>query len=65
MKISDEQGWTLNNDHPTSRFLVRAVDDSEEAFFLLTTLGDQYLILSGSGDLAAIAAVAQSLHLTQ
>lgn len=63
MTILDEQAWTLADDHPALRFIIRSADGSEDAFFLITTLGERYLTLSGSGDLDILATVAKSLKL--
>ncbi|MFN8441006.1 MAG: SH3 domain-containing protein [Caldilineaceae bacterium] len=60
MQIIDEQAWTVGNDHPAVRLIIRS--GNEDGFFLLTTLGDQYLTLGGSGNLDALNAIGKSLR---
>ncbi len=63
ISIVSEETELLPGDHPAMRFGVTSPNGSEQSFFLLTTVGDQYLTLSGYGDLQAIDAIAQTLEI--
>ena len=62
MPIVDEEARTLAGGHPAMRFLVNGADGTSQGFFLITTVGDQYLVLSGAGNVAALEAVGQTLR---
>jgi len=62
MPIVAEETRLLAGDHPAMRFLVTGVDGTSQGFFLITTIGEQYLVLSGSGNLAALEEIAQTLR---
>lgn len=63
MTIVAEEARLLGGTHPAVRFLVTTPDGAGQSFFLITTVGDQYLVLSGSGDINALETVAQTLRL--
>lgn len=62
MPIVDEEARTLAGGHPAMRFLVNGADGTSQGFFLITTVGDQYLVLSGAGNVAALEEVGQTLR---
>lgn len=62
MSIVDEEARTLAGGHPAMRFLVNGADGANQGFFLITTVGEQYLVLSGAGKVAALEEVAQTLR---
>lgn len=55
-----EEEWTLAGDWKAFRFLIQTPD--EEAFFLITTVGERYLLLSGTGDLDLLVEIARTLR---
>lgn len=61
ISILSEERLTLAGDRPAAQFLVQAVDGAQ-AYFLLTTNGENYLVLSGSGDLNQLAEIARTLR---
>lgn len=61
ISILDEERLTLAGDRPAAQYIVQGVDGSQ-AFFLLTTNGEDYLVLSGNGDLSLLAEIAQTLR---
>jgi len=63
MTITAEEARLLAGDHPAVRFLVTSPGSAEPGFFLITTVGDRYLHLSGFGDLAALEAIGQTLQI--
>ncbi len=63
MRIVAEETQILAGEHAATRFLVTSADGSAQSFFLLTTVGDQYLTLSGYGDLQTMDAIAQTLQI--
>jgi hypothetical protein len=60
IQILSEEELVLESGQRAVRFTVRNESDGEEAFFLVTLAGDQYLVLSGSGDLELIKEIAQT-----
>lgn len=64
MPIVDEETRTLAGGHPAMRFLVNGADGTTQAYFLITTVGEQYLVFSGAGNLDALDEVAQTLRLS-
>lgn len=62
MTIASEEARLLPGDHLAVRFLVTTPDGNGQGFFLITTVGEQYLVLSGSGNLDALEAIAQTLR---
>lgn len=61
ISILSEERLTLAGDRPSAQFTVQGVDGSQ-AFFLLTTNGENYLVLSGDGDLGLLADIAHTLR---
>lgn len=61
ISILTEERILLNGDRPAAQFTVQAVDGAQ-AFFLLTTNGEDYLVLSGNGDLNLLAEMAHTLR---
>ncbi len=61
LTVTAEETWTLAGDLRAVRFLVRASD--ETAFFLVTTAGDLYLVLSGTGDLGMLEAISRTTRM--
>ena len=60
-KVRDGSLAQLSDGRPASDFFVEA-PDGVLAYFLLTTVGDQYLELAGEGDLALLESIAQTLR---
>lgn len=65
MTIVSEEERFLTGDHPAMRFVVTGADGQSQGYFFITTLGDQYLVLSGEGNWDALDAIAQTLQITQ
>jgi hypothetical protein len=63
IQVVSEQRSTLANGQPTASYVVRGSDGSE-GYFFFTTLEDDYLVLSGSGDLPLLAEIAGTLRRT-
>ena len=62
--VVEEKQWTLGEDgRPAASFVVQG-SDGAQAYFFFTTLGDDYLVLSGSGDLALLAEIAGTVRPT-
>ena len=61
ISILSEERLQLAGDRPAVQYIVQGSDGSQ-AFFLLTTNGENYLVLSGNGDLALLAEIAQTLR---
>lgn len=61
ISIQSEERLTLAGDRPAAQFTVQGVDGAQ-AYFLLTTNGENYLVLSGSGDLNLLSEIAQTLR---
>lgn len=59
--ILSENNLTLANGQPAIEFIVQAPDD--QAYHLFSTLGEEYLVISGSGDIESIAQIAHSISL--
>lgn len=55
-----EEEVTLADGRLAREFVVQSADG--EGYFFFTVLGDQYLVISGSGDIESIRAVALSLR---
>lgn len=58
--VLDEE-WTLSDGRAAKAYLVTGTD-GVASYFFLTTLGDNYLVLSGGGDLALLAEIAHSVR---
>ena len=61
ISIQSENHLTLAGDRPATEFTVQATDGAQ-AYFLLTTNGDDYLVISGNGDLKVLAEIAHTLR---
>ena len=59
--IMKEENLTLGNGLPAVIFVVIGADDVQ-GYFLMSTLGENYLVVSGSGDQAMIDLVARSVR---
>ena len=59
--VVSEDGWALSDGRPARAFVVSGADGAQ-AYFFLTTLADKYLVLSGSGDLALLEAIARTVR---
>jgi hypothetical protein len=51
----------LSDGRPARAFVV-AGSDGAQGYFFFTTLGDNYLVLSGSGDLDLLAEIARTVR---
>lgn len=65
MTIVSEEERFLAGDHPAVRFVVTGADGQSQGYFFMTTVGDQYLVLSGEGNVDALDAIAQTVQITQ
>ena len=61
ISIISEKRLTLSGDRPAAQFILQGSDGSQ-AFFLLTTNGENYLVLSGNGDLDLLAEIAHTVR---
>jgi hypothetical protein len=62
--VIDENHWTIEADgRPAASFVVQG-SDGAQAYFFFTTVGDDYLVLSGGGDLALLAEIAGTFRPT-
>lgn len=61
ISILSEERLTLSGDRPAAQFTVQAVDGAQ-AYFLLTTNGENYLVFSGNGDLNLLGEIARTLR---
>lgn len=61
ISILSEEQLFLAGDRPAVQFTVQGIDGSQ-GFFLLTTNGENYLVLSGNGDLSLLAEIARTLR---
>lgn len=59
--IISENSGTLADGRGQVSFTVQAADD-QQAFFLFTTVGENYLEISGTGDLALVKEIAQTMR---
>lgn len=64
ISILSEERLTLAGGRPAAQFTVQGVDGAQ-AYFLLTTNGENYLVLSGSGDLNQLAESARTVRTIQ
>lgn len=58
--LSEEQ-ITLQDGHPAASFEIDTLE-GDQAFFFFTSLGDRYLQLSGSGDMALLPQVSRTVR---
>jgi len=61
ISILSEEHITLDGERNATQFIVRGADGAQ-AFFLFTTVGEQYLTFSGNGDLELLADIAHTLQ---
>jgi hypothetical protein len=61
IKIIKTEDLTLGNNIPAKIFIIKGADGSE-GYFLISTLGENYLVVSGNGDLQKIDLVARSIR---
>ena len=59
--IVSEEKSALADGRPTASYVVQG-SDGAQAYFFFTTLGDDYLVLSGSGDLVLLAEIAGTVR---
>jgi hypothetical protein len=59
--VVSREEWMLAGDHRAIRYLIEG-RSGERDFVLLTTVGDRYLLLSGSGDLNLLAEIARTVR---
>ncbi|HET7011799.1 MAG TPA: hypothetical protein VFI11_13565 [Anaerolineales bacterium] len=62
ISIVSTQALTLEGGQAAESYVVQG-SDGAQSFFFFTTLGDDYLVLSGSGDLALLAEIAGTVRL--
>lgn len=60
ISIVTREALTLPDGRAAQEFVVRSVDS--DGYFFFTTLGEQYLVISGSGDMDVIRQVARSVR---
>lgn len=61
IEVQSQEEWALSDGRPGRGFTV-AGSDGAQAYFFFTTIGDNYLVLSGSGDLALLAEIGHSVR---
>jgi hypothetical protein len=61
MEVLSEEQYTLMGGHRAVRFLIEGVD-GEQALLITTTVGQRYLVLSGTGDLDVLAEIAGTVR---
>ena len=59
--VLSQEDWTLSDGRPARAFVVAGADGARGTFFF-TTIGDNYLVLSGSGDLTLLAEIAHTVR---
>ena len=59
--IVSREEWMLAGNHRAIRYLIEG-RSGERDFVLLTTVGERYLLLSGSGDLNLLAEIARTVR---
>lgn len=63
IKVLSEEAVQLAGNRRAALFTVRSEADGEEAFFLATLAGGDYVVLSGTGDLALLREIALTAEL--
>ncbi len=58
VKILDEEEVSLGGDHPAVVFMIRNSSTNDESLVLVTLAGENYLVISGSGDLPLLKEIA-------
>ena len=61
ISILSEESILLAGDRPAAQFTIQGIDGSQ-SFFLLTTNGEDYLVLSGNGDLDLLTEIAHTIR---
>jgi hypothetical protein len=56
-----EERWALEDGREAVGYVVEGTD-GEQAYFFFTTIGDRYLVLSGTGDLGVLAEIAHTVR---
>jgi len=59
--ILSEERIILSGDRPAAQFTLLSAEGAQ-SYILFTTVGEQYLTISGSGDLALLAGIAHTLR---
>jgi hypothetical protein len=59
-EIVTEEGWDVDENWRAVQFLIRAPD--QHSLYLLTTIGERYLVLSGTGDIQLLSEIARTLR---
>lgn len=59
-KILSEEQWTLTGDRKAVTFVITTPE--EPTFSMITTIGEDYLVLSGNGNLNLLAEIAHTLR---
>jgi hypothetical protein len=62
MSILTEEEWSLAGGQRAVFFSVLVQDQSAAALFLITTVGEQYLVLSGTGDLEILREIMRTVR---
>jgi len=62
--VLEEQKILLGEEHPAKRYILQG-PDGMQSIFLFTTVDENYLTLSGSGDLALLSEVISTLRVDQ
>jgi len=61
ISILSEEHIILDGERSAGQFIVQGADGTQ-SFYLLTTNGENYLVLSGNGNLDLLAQIAHTLH---
>jgi len=64
ISILSEERIILDGERPAAQFRVQG-SDGAQAFFLYTTIGEQYLTFSGNGDLGLLADIVHTMRPVQ
>jgi hypothetical protein len=56
-----EESWSLDDGRAARAFVVAGIDGAQ-AYFFFTTIGENYLVLSGSGDLALLSEIGHTVR---
>ena len=59
--VLSEESFTLANGQPAKEFVLQGPDGAQ-SYLLYATLGENYLVASGNGDIETIRAVARSIR---
>jgi len=62
MSVQSQEAWGTSDGHRFILFQVIAADQKETGLFLFTTVGDQYLALSGSGDITLLQEIFHTIR---